>query len=192
MLNQYVEFKFVHTAHLRAGILTVKKKNFLFFFFCAGAMNTTLERQQALANLMDLLHDNAAEDDDGDDSLHALVKALERNVADSNPVIAERTLLALDALVEQRGDALRGAMAELVPKVAERLGDRRDEVRTRAARVVALLRCLAGPLIRFSMCWCRFVSRRVRSCWALSRCSLPTRFGIILVTSLSVPDLFVL
>jgi cysteinyl-tRNA synthetase len=101
-----------------------KKKNFV------GAMNTTLERQQALANLMDMLHENAPDDADPDvdEAVHALVKALERNVADSNPVIAERTLLALDALVEQRGVALRTAMAELVPKVAERLGDRRDEV----------------------------------------------------------------
>lgn len=92
-----------------------------------GAMNTTLERQQALANLMDMLHDNPPTEE-SEHELHTLVKSLERNVADSNPVIAERTLLALDALVEQYGDSLRTAMAELVPKVADRLGDRRDEV----------------------------------------------------------------
>jgi uncharacterized protein YsxB (DUF464 family) len=91
-------------------------------------MNTTLERQQALANLMDMLHDNPSTEEENEHELHTLVKSLERNVADSNPVIAERTLLALDALVEQYGAALRTAMAELVPKVADRLGDRRDEV----------------------------------------------------------------
>ena len=59
-------------------------------------MNTTLERQQALADLMDALQNNtlgATNDNDNDhdptttdiDDLARLVKALERNVADSNP-----------------------------------------------------------------------------------------------------------
>jgi hypothetical protein len=103
-------------------------------------MNTTLERQQALADLIDRVPQESF-DDAGE--LHALVKALERNVSDSNPVIAERTLLALDALVEQvprshRRDA-GGLWLELVPKVAERLADRRDEIRSAARQVILAL-----------------------------------------------------
>jgi hypothetical protein len=103
-------------------------------------MNTTLERQQALADLLERVPEESF-DDAGE--LHALVKALERNVSDSNPVIAERTLLALDALVEQVPRSHRhdggGLWLELVPKVADRLADRRDEIRAAARQLILAL-----------------------------------------------------